>query len=308
MKYFSLFILFFCGLSQAETLSDLERKVWIHGAENCDDDRDPAIDVYEFSSNTHILRQNKCLSFEAPFIYVLVGKETTLLIDTGALSGKEGEGIVEFIEELPKPNNGDHRNLLVAHTHSHNDHTAGDSLFRNKEYASLIEPKLSAIIDHFEFRNWPKEIAEIDLGERKLSIIPIPGHQEESIAIYDHQTKWLLTGDTLYPGRIYVKDWKEYKNSIRRLVEFSNSHQISAILGSHIEMSNEPFIEFRIGSTYQPNEASLILKRGDLIDLNRKLSEQKKAGTIKFSKFTIQPLSWFQKTLGAIVKFFSGSK
>ena len=52
-------------------------------------------------------------------------------------------------------------------------------------------------------------------------------------------TKWLLTGDTFYPGYLYVKDWNEYKNSIARLVSFSNTHEIDAILGAHVEMKNK---------------------------------------------------------------------
>jgi hypothetical protein len=39
----------------------------------------------------------------------------------------------------------------------------------------------------------------------------MPDNQEETISIYDHQTKWLMTGDTLYPGYIYVKDWQAYR-------------------------------------------------------------------------------------------------
>ncbi|MFT5816447.1 MAG: hydroxyacylglutathione hydrolase [Psychroserpens sp.] len=52
---------------------------------------------------------------------------------------------------------------------------------------------------------------KIDLGERKITVIPTPDHQEETISIYDHQTKWLMTGDTLYPSYIYVEDWQAYR-------------------------------------------------------------------------------------------------
>ncbi len=306
MKNFSLLLLFISSFSYANALGDLDRKVWIHGSENCKENQNPALDVYEFSSSTYILRQNKCSSFEAPFVYVLMGKETTLLLDTGALSGKED--ILEFIENLPKSNDNESNHLLVAHTHSHADHTSGDPLFRNRKNTTLIEPDNSSVVEYFGFESWPDDRKEIDLGDRRLSVIPIPGHQEESIAVYDHKTKWLMVGDTLYPGRIYVKNWKEYRNSIQRLVEFSKSHEINAILGSHIEMSSEPFTEYRVGSTYQPKEASLILEVDDLLSLHKKLLEQEKAKTIKLSKFTVQPMSWFQKTLQGGAKLLKGSK
>ncbi|MCH2236210.1 MAG: MBL fold metallo-hydrolase, partial [Crocinitomicaceae bacterium] len=62
--------------------------------------------------------------------------------------------------------------------------------------------------------NWPNDISEYDLGNRKLSIIPTPGHQNQAIIIYDAHTKWLLTRDSFYPGQIYIKDWQDYKLSI----------------------------------------------------------------------------------------------
>jgi glyoxylase-like metal-dependent hydrolase (beta-lactamase superfamily II) len=65
----------------------------------------------------------------------------------------------------------------------------------------------------------------------------VPGHQEESIALCDAKTGWLLIGDTVYPGRVMVKDWSAYRSSIERLVEFAKAHRVSAVLGSHIEMS-----------------------------------------------------------------------
>lgn len=106
---------------------------------------------------------------------------------------------------------------------------------------------------HLGLNNWPLKAAEIDLGNRKLTIIPIPGHQDQSIAIYDHQTKWLLTGDTFYPGLIRVKNWGEFKASIARLVEFSDANPVSLVLGSHIEMNTLTKDIYKIGSTYQPN-------------------------------------------------------
>jgi len=33
-----------------------------------------------------------------------------------------------------------------------------------------------------------------------MDIVPIPGHTDDSIALYDHRTGILLTGDTVYPA------------------------------------------------------------------------------------------------------------
>ena len=37
-------------------------------------------------------------------------------------------------------------------------------------------------------------------------MIPIPGHDVASIALYDRVTGNFMTGDSLYPGRLYVPE------------------------------------------------------------------------------------------------------
>ena len=59
-------------------------KHWNHGSDNCSMNTDPAIEVHSYSPTSFILRQNKCLSYEAPFMYVFIGDDRALLIDTGA--------------------------------------------------------------------------------------------------------------------------------------------------------------------------------------------------------------------------------
>ena len=70
------------GAPEKPAPSSLHQKQWIHGAANCDSDTDPAIEVFRFDRTSYILRQNKCLSYEAPFMYLLFGEDRTLLLDT----------------------------------------------------------------------------------------------------------------------------------------------------------------------------------------------------------------------------------
>ncbi|MEH6621128.1 hypothetical protein [Maribacter arcticus] len=63
---------------------DLTIQNWIHGAENCEDTIDPPIQVVQYTSTTWILRQNKCANYEAPFMYLFIGEDKALLMDTGA--------------------------------------------------------------------------------------------------------------------------------------------------------------------------------------------------------------------------------
>lgn len=126
-------------------------------------------------------------------------------------------------------------------------------------------------------KNWPEDTGEFDLGNRLLNIIPIPGHQASSIALYDHKTKILLTGDSFYPGRLYIKDWAAFKQSTQRLVDFTAKHEISAILGNHIEMTQNAGVDYSMGTTYQPEEHVLPLTKETLSEL---LSALNKLGDV----------------------------
>ena len=138
-----------------------------------------------------------------------------------------------------------------------------------------------------------------------MIVIPTPGHQEESITIYDPQTKWLLTGDTLYPGYIYVKNWEEYKNSIMRLALFSESNDVIALLGSHIEMTSEPGRYYPIGTTFQPKEAALDLAPDSLRKLSNKLQESDEKKELVFDSFIVAPMNIFQRSLSNLARWIT---
>src|SRR5688500_8688186 len=57
---------------------------WIHGSADCATNSDPPLQAHAFDRDTYILRQNKCLNYEGPFLYLLFGRERALLLDTGA--------------------------------------------------------------------------------------------------------------------------------------------------------------------------------------------------------------------------------
>ena len=285
--------------------SGLGEKAWIHGSEDCDTNRDPPIEVFASDATSYVLRQNKCIHYEAPFIYVLIGDHTVFVQDTGATAEADRFPLYHVIRDVVarrQAADGKELRVLVTHSHSHGDHKAADPQFQGKPRVTLVEPTAEAVRKHFGFAQWPQGQATIDLGGRTLVVVPIPGHQEESLAVYDEKTGWLLTGDTLYPGRLYVDDWAEYKASIRRLVDFSKRHRISAVMGTHIEISATGEL-FPAGSTYQPNEAPLALTVGDLLLLNERLE---KAGDepseLKMAKFSVVPIGTVQRMLGRILK------
>src|SRR5450432_1109425 len=58
-----------------------------HGSQDCRNhaNSDPAIFKFKYDADTFILRENKCLNFEANFLYVLFGHDKVLLQDTGSI-------------------------------------------------------------------------------------------------------------------------------------------------------------------------------------------------------------------------------
>lgn len=288
-------------------LEILKQKQWRHGSADCEVNRDPELEVFQFDESSFVLRQNKCLTYEAPFIYVLIGSERILVLDTGATKSELGSPLYDVLQSLIEKqlsNKIDIKpEILVIHSHGHSDHHSGDSQFVGKENVTLILPNRINFEQFFGFDANSELPTYIDLGNRKISIIPTPGHQEEAISIYDPQTQWLLTGDTFYPGKIYVKHWEDYKNSIARLALFMKNNEVGFILGSHIEMTNRAGEYYPVGTSYQPDEASLVLMPRDLVDLHAALKKSTKAESIIMDNFVVEPLGALQKVISSIVRW-----
>jgi glyoxylase-like metal-dependent hydrolase (beta-lactamase superfamily II) len=140
--------------------------------------------------------------------------------------------------------------------------------------------------------NWPGDIGHIDLGGRVVDVIPIPGHNDASIALYDRLTGNLLTGDSLYPGRLSVSeaDLPAFAASAQRLADFVRDRPIAYVLGTHIEQTRTPYLDYPRGTTYQPDEHSLDLTRGHVLELNDAfLKMQGKLQKVALPDFTVVP-------------------
>ena len=120
--------------------------------------------------------------------------------------------------------------------------------------ATRVVAAQSSAIAQFFGLTWPTGTAAYDLGDRLIDIVPIPGHEAAHIAIYDRRTGILLTGDTMYPGRLYVSTQQAFRDSVDRLVDFTQSRPIAHVLGAHIENTRWPFLDYPVGTQYQPEE------------------------------------------------------
>ena len=237
---------------------------WMHGSASCGANTDPEVQVHAYNATTHIIRQNKCNTFEAPFVYVLQGTTSAFVLDTGATSTTTLRTTVRGLIG-GKP-------VLVAHSHHHGDHYAGDTTFAGQPMTTVVARTQSAVQAAFGITTWPTSVGTLDLGGRVLDVLAIPGHQAEHIAVYDRRTGLLLTGDTLYPGLLFINDWTAYRASISRLAAFVAAHPIAHVLGAHIEMTSTPKVNYAYGTTYQPNEHVLQLAAAHVMELDAALT------------------------------------
>jgi len=214
--------------------------------------------VHHLASGTVLIRQSKDLTFEAPFILLLLGERRALLLDTGAVDGTDlRQAVDSLVADWLSTRPGQRAyELVVTHTHGHGDHVAGDAAFADRPHTTIVGRDLEAVRAFFGISDWPTEVVTLDLGGRTIELFGIPGHQEASIALHDKATGLLHTGDTVYPGRIYVQDSDALLDSLDRLVAFADDRSVSHVLGCHVEMTTRPRRDHAFGSRYQPDEPS----------------------------------------------------
>jgi hydroxyacylglutathione hydrolase len=231
--------------------------------EQWDDGTDPASpehQVHWYDERTVIIRQALRTNFEGPFIYLLLGTERALLLDTGTGAAK----LRPVVDELL-----DGQRLIVAHTHSHGDHVGGDS-----EFEEVVGKTADDVATYFGVEDWPNDVVQLDLGDRVVDIVPIPGHHASHIAVYDRATRLLFSGDSLYPGRLYVFDWPAFRASVARLAEFvAAGNPVDWILGAHIELTRRPGEDYEMGAAKHPAEHRLQLEPAVLTELAEVLEE-----------------------------------
>ena len=146
----------------------------------------------------------------ANFMYLLIGEEKAMLIDTGSAEGN----LREFIETITdKP-------VMVVNTHGHFDHTGGNSCWAEawmtKEAAKSAKIPFSPMHkEWFDSKGYPDyqihELSDgdiIELGNRQVEVIAIGAHSEDSIALLDRTSRAMFTGDELESGQVlwFVRD------------------------------------------------------------------------------------------------------
>jgi glyoxylase-like metal-dependent hydrolase (beta-lactamase superfamily II) len=262
---------------------------WSESADSCGTHSD--FRLHEYNPDLYILRQSGCTNYEKPFLYLIFGDGQALLLDTGAKNAKVADAVRDALARWAGRHGGHTPTLIVAHSHAHGDHIAGDTALAALPNVTVVGRSPEAVQEFFHLRNWPEEPTTFSLGARVLDIVPIPGHERASIAVYDRRTGILFTGDTMYPGRLYVADGAAFTMSVHRLVDFTRGKLIAHVLGAHIEEARTPFLDYPVGTKFQPDEHALELSRGQLLELSDALDRM--SGTVTrlaMRDFTIWPV------------------
>jgi glyoxylase-like metal-dependent hydrolase (beta-lactamase superfamily II) len=239
---------------------------WNEGAPDCGKNPQPPLQVHRYNLQTLILRENLCVTFEAPFLYLLVGSRKALLIDTGDVADPNQMPLAKTVMSLVPGEASAKIPLLVVHTHRHLDHRAGDGQFAQLANVQVVGFDLDSVRRYYHFSDWPSGMAQIDLGDRIVEVMPTPGHNETEVSFYDRNTGIFFSGDFLLPGRLLIDDASADVASAERVAAFVKDRPIRYILGGHIEL-NSGGDTFAWGSQYHPHEHVLQMTKDDLLAL-----------------------------------------
>ena len=192
---------------------------------------DPNIQVHWYDEHTVILRQNMAINYEAPFMFLLFGGARAVLL-AGATSPRclPAPGSAQPL--APRP----HRRRRTIRRPPSN-------------YGRGRETRRRCRVPGTHGR--PGPTSRPGLGGRALDCIASPGHDAAALTFYDAYTGLLLTGDTVYPGRLYVEDWTAFGATIDRLIAFTETHLVTHARLPH-RVSNTPGVDHPIRPCTNP--------------------------------------------------------
>ncbi len=210
------------------------------------------------------------------FSYLIVGSQRAILFDTGP-GLQDIRKVAETLTALP---------ITALPSHLHFDHVGNLGRFdhvalpdlpalhaqmRDGRFALGFEQFLG-FVEGFErptftVTEWVSPNAEIDLGNRRLTLFSVPGHTPDSVVLLDEQTHRMFAGDFIYPSSIYAQlpgaNLSDYARSAHRVLQALDDS--ATIYGGH-------------GCDRLPKVDVPTLARTDVADLEKSLVAADTAG------------------------------
>jgi len=201
--------------------------------------------ITDIESKTFIFEELK--STQGNVSYLLLGDTKAFMFDTGTGENQSENGFkikpaISEITSLPIT-------LLLSHFHfDHNQNiaefdkvafpaipflqtnTSSDSLytFTAQDLNTGVYPA------QVKVNEWLPLNTDIDLGNRIIQVVNIPGHTKESIALIDKTNKIAFLGDYLYNGTLFVfgrANLSPYEQSVDNLISILSSDY--RLFGAH---------------------------------------------------------------------------
>lgn len=200
--------------------------------------------------------------------YLIEGDDQALLFDTG-------NGIADIaalvVGLTDKP-------ISIINSHSHYDHVGGNHAFE-KIYAmdtpftrareaghdngvigievskqALCRPLPTGVTEKnhvgrpYKVSNFIRDGFEIDLGNRRLEVMHVPGHTPDAIVLLDRNAGLMWTGDSYYSGPIWLfapeTDLDAFEQSVQKLA--NEAPNLIALLPAHNVPIVEPSVLLRL--------------------------------------------------------------
>ncbi|MFY9559962.1 MAG: MBL fold metallo-hydrolase [Terriglobales bacterium] len=232
---------------------------------------EPWFEIYRIRPGVFAIYEPK--QFEEVISYLILGEKSALLFDTGLGVGKIS-AVVARLTSLP---------VTVINSHTHFDHVGGNAEFKEiwnrgllytrrnmrgqtnpysrdalatERLCGALPPGTNA--KSYSIRPWKsthtlRNGERLDLGGRALDVIFTPGHTPDSLSLLDRRNGLLFTGDTFYPGPIYLfvpeTDFAAYTRSVARLAALEP--QIKLLLPAHNVPVAEPVFLKRLAEAVE---------------------------------------------------------
>lgn len=212
-------------------------------------------EVYQLNANTYAIYEP--YQWQEAISYLLVGTEKAMLVDT--LQGiSDLKSVVAQLTNLP---------VIVINTHSHFDHVSGNHQFEtiygvnkpfalnnakghdhsvNAEYMTADTfwknvPKGFSVDSYvnkpYKIDNYVRDGEIIDIGDRPIEVVFIPGHSPDSIILIDKKNRMMMTGDSFYPSSLYLyfdsSSFRDYVSSVQTMLSYQDN--VDFLLPGHNE-------------------------------------------------------------------------
>jgi glyoxylase-like metal-dependent hydrolase (beta-lactamase superfamily II) len=238
---------------------------------------EPWFEIYKVAPATFAIYEPH--QSEEVISYLIVGTKQALLFDTG-MGIADIRSLVRRLTSRP---------VVILNSHTHDDHVGGNWQFEfiygmdtaftranskgSKEDAQA-EIAASEVCGDLPKNFNPKTYAtkpwhislfihdgfKINLGGRTVEVIATPGHTPDAISLVDRANGLLFTGDTYYPGTIWLfrpeTDLDAYGASIRKLAALAP--EMRQVLGAHNVPAGNPAILGELVSAFASVRAGTI--------------------------------------------------